>query len=208
MAIPALNDYLTHWPHLRLGSSEAAIFLYWQVLRNTGGFSTLQVANQSLSWLANLFTPLLGRGEYTLWCDMTLYQSGTLVETVRSIDIPLSIHGNHSPLPHAVAALSYFTTADPKTRQMARTYWPFIRSDFLDSDTGLTVGGLAAVQGQANSACGIVDWGGGGFALRVARALLHKNGDPPERLVMASTSHLFSTQRRRNRGNQRVSWDS
>lgn len=204
--IPQMGDRLIHYLTMKLGSNSASISLRWEVTRNFPSQDLVTWVGQSFLWGSNLLSPLVGNGDYLLTSDLTLLRGGSEIDHAVISDIGMSVTGQGNPLPPNATALSSFKTADHKPRQVSRTYWPFIRSDWLGDSTKLTATGVAAYQAAATSTLGIIDWGGGGFALRVRRRIYHRSTGTDSVLAIADTRPEIATQRRRVRGSQRLTW--
>lgn len=204
---PVTFDRIALWVTLKLGLNDATMSFWNLVARNSPPSSLLFVAERAVVFYSYYLPSILGFGDYTLSVSLDLWRAGIYLETAEVSDVPLSVAGASPPLPPNVAALSSFRPDPPRPRVVARTYWPFLRREFMDSDTQLSVAGFAAVHFLTSLHVGVQDWGGSGFAVRMIRYIRHKSDGSDSRIIYGDTSLRIATQRRRLRGSQKAAWN-
>jgi len=205
---PQLGDRLLQYATISLGDNSASLSFWWRVTLNSGSKDLVTWVSQSRQWAAGVLAPLIGDGDYTIGSDLTLYQAGSVVDHQAAADIPMSVSGQSNPLPPNNAIVSSFRPDPAVPRRVSRTYWPFVRSDYINTDTTLSLTGYASYQNAAETMTLTTDWGGSGFALRVQRYVRHKATGLDSRLLHAETSLFVGTQKRRLRGSQKATWES
>lgn len=200
------GDRLIQWFTIRLGDSAASMVKYFPRLAMTNvPFLSTFIHNSCARTLLDL-EPILGKGEYIGSSHLYLIRADVMIDNLNSGDIPLSVGGNYGPLPPNVTALSSFRPEPATPRRVARSYWPFIRTDFCSPSGDLTQAGRDEVQLLASKYLVTIDWGGSGYSARVRAGFDGTWPDPGQLFVTAATSPFFATQRRRLRGTQRATW--
>lgn len=205
--VPTLLDRIDAWVSVSLADNRASLLRTYIVTRNTGSVDLSVWASGILSFTANRLSPVMGSGDYLLSVTTNLKKTDGQTDTYTISDAPLSLSGQGNPLPPNVTALSSFRPGTPKPRHVSRLYWPFVSSNFLGSDTGMTPAGQATVQGQAELFLFTLDFGGSGYAIRARNAIVTKATQEWEYLTAVETSFFFATQKRRLRGSQKASWE-
>lgn len=204
----AVGDNLLVFHTYKL-AANAASFSRWYNVISLSGIPTLDsIIGNIDDWLWSWTEPIIGEAIYDRVTQVYHIRDGTNIDLMSIETSTFSPGGSPAgPLPANAAALTSFYAANKKPREVSRLYWPFIRSDFIDSDTRLTPSGKAVIEFSSSLFTLPRNFGPIGQRARVNPVIYHAVTGLTDKLETYRVKPEIATQRRRLRGSQKRSWD-
>lgn len=206
-AVPQVGDYIRLWLHLESVDITLSISRSYRITLVNGTDPLAVAAANLVVYIGAGVNFLMGTKTYKRNCDLDLIQASAVVDTRTTSQTNQSRTTATGPLPPSVCGLASFYGLDAPPRSVSRVYFPWLQSAFNDANGRVTATGISNITAVANSWTSPLSFSGGLGNINIMPVVLSKDNLNHWDIVSVKAHPYFGTQRRRNRGNQKKSWN-
>lgn len=207
MTVIGVNDLMHTFTTWTTGTIAASVSRWWRVTFVFGGADIPLCVSKLHSFMSSSVNFLIGNATWDVVTHLRQYRSGVLLDEIVTLPSTQTTSTPSLPLPPMCCLMHSLRPEVIHPRSVSRMYWPCPAKENVGSDGRLSSLGQTRMDDVATGLKQLQFIFLDGQAVRCIAAVCKKDGTYLGDVFTVDTCPFVTTQRRRNLGNQKASWN-